>query len=100
MGSYDNCMNKILKFNLKKVIKKFCKNQDNKLLGICVGMQILSNVGFENKNFRTWSNSRKVDILNKKINKLPHIGWNNIEITDKNCPLIKSINNRSFLFCA
>ena len=52
MGSYDNCMNKILKFNLKKVIKEFCKNQDNKLLGICVGMQILSNVGFENKNFQ------------------------------------------------
>ena len=51
VGSYDNCMNKILKFNLKKVIKEFFKNKDNKLLGICVGMQILSNVGFENKKF-------------------------------------------------
>mgnify|MGYP000070425394 CR=1 FL=1 len=100
VGSYDNCMNKILKFNLKKVIKEFCKNQDNKLLGICVGMQILSNVGFENKKFPGLGLiPGKVDILNKKkINKLPHIGWNNIEITDKNCPLIKSINNEDHFY--
>ncbi len=84
VGSFDNCITKIHKKldieNLKNEIlvkKKF-------FLGICVGMQILSSFGFEN---RKMNGLNIIDGEVKKINSgtlpLPHVGWNNIEIAKK-----------------
>lgn len=84
VGSFDNCISKInAKLdieNLKNEIlfkKKF-------FLGICVGMQILSTFGFENKKMNGLNLIEGVvEKINCKPLALPHVGWNNIEIIKK-----------------
>ncbi len=81
VGSFDNCISKIhIKVdieNLKNEIlfkKKF-------FLGICVGMQILSSFGFENRKTNGLNIIEGVvEKINTKLLPLPHVGWNNIEI--------------------
>ena len=92
VGSYDKCINKIFKLNLEQTIKDFCKNYNNKLLGICVGMQILSSFGYENKKSKGLDLiSGKVELMCKtNVSSLPHIGWNTIQIND-DCPLTISV---------
>ena len=79
----SGCMNKIHTKNLASSIEDF-KNTDKPILGICVGMQILSTFGFENNKSKGLDFiNGDVDIISKNI-KLPHIGWNNLKILSKN----------------
>lgn len=81
VGSFDNCISKIHTKvdieNLKNEIlfkKKF-------FLGICVGMQILSSFGYENRKTNGLNIIEGVvEKINTKLLPLPHVGWNNIEI--------------------
>ena len=98
VGSYSNCMKKIKDFGLERPIKKFTKN-NKKVLGICVGMQILSTIGDENEI------SDGLNLIPGKVEKLkiskkfilPHIGWNNL-VDFKANPLLSSINDKDYFY--
>lgn len=96
VGSYKNAMNKIEKKELIEEIKNFSKKKI--ILGICLGMQILSENGYEDEyadGLKLISGSVK-KINNKIIT--PHVGWNNITFSKKSI-LFKSIpNNCDFYF--
>ena len=67
------------------------------ILGICLGMQLLVNKGYE---FGDYEGIGLVDGECIKIttNKpLPHIGWNKVEII-RDSKLLKGIENKSFYF--
>ena len=85
----------IKKIGWDKAIKNFSSNQNKSLFGICVGMQILSTYGYEH------GISNGLDIIKGEILrmdehgcelKLPHIGWNNIKVLNKNL-LTENLNN-------
>lgn len=87
VGSYKDSME-----YLKENIFEIKKTINNKLtLGICLGMQILSTLGFEN------GETEGLNIINGEVNKFssnittPHLGWNNIRIV-KNDELFKNID--------
>ena len=95
VGTYNNTMNKLkekidIDFLLNQVLKK-----KKPFLGICVGMQILSDIGYENETYKGlgWIKGGVKILKSKKFN-LPHIGWNNIEIK-KNSLLFKNINEEN-----
>ena len=60
VGSFDSCMSKIYSKDLIKSIYHF-KKTNKPILGICVGMQILSTFGFENKK------SKGLDLINGEV---------------------------------
>ncbi len=64
-------------------------------LGICVGMQVLADTGFEFGEHPGlgWISGqvKKIDAQNLP---LPHVGWNNIEVKQKN-PLVRGLTNES-----
>ena len=64
-------------------------------LGICVGMQIMAESGFEfgDHSGLGWIPG-VVDVIQSGDFPLPHIGWNNIEICAVS-PLLKQIKNMS-----
>jgi glutamine amidotransferase len=67
-----------------------------KILGICVGMQILFSKGFEKQE----SNGLSVlpgDIKPLKAKILPHIGWNSVK-AGNGSKLFNGIENESFYF--
>jgi len=84
VGSFDNAMNKIKKKNLDKVIYEYFKN-DNLIVGICLGMQILVDTGIENsiteglKLIRGETYKLKFKKNEKNIN----IGWNETYFNNK-----------------
>ena len=68
-------------------------------LGICIGMQLLADFGFENGKHAGlgWINGsiKKIDI---KDLKLPHMGWNNIKIINNSYKMKFSKENKDFYF--
>ena len=88
-GSYRQCA-----LGLKNIsglwdsINEFVLIKKKPIFGICVGMQLFSDWGFEEevtKGFG-WIQGfvRKIKINNKKDFKLPHMGWNEVNIVKKN----------------
>lgn len=66
-------------------------------LGICVGMQMLFNVSYE---FRPCPGLDLIGGEVRKIEtslKLPHIGWNSLDIR-RDCPILKGIKNGDFVY--
>lgn len=94
VGSYSDVMKKI-KHNLDvTILKKKIETDKVFFLGICVGMQILSDEGYENGKHEGLSiiegNVSKINT--KKI--LPHVGWNSLNIKSKN-KILEGINNET-----
>ena len=95
IGSFDKAIDLLKKNNFFYEIINFASNENNKVLGICVGMQILSKCSEEGKlegfNF--------IDGKFIKFENLicPHIGWNNIELV-KNIDLFKGLDNNSYFY--
>ena len=84
VGSYSEVMNKIKKkININTLKKKLIEDKAL-FLGICVGMQILSCIGYENDTSEGLSLvSGKVKKLNTNEN-LPHVGWNSLNYKNIN----------------
>jgi glutamine amidotransferase len=93
VGAFGASMEKIkIKIDLEILEREVLKVR-KPFLGICVGMQILADIGYEFGEHRGlgWIEGEvkklKVDDL-----PLPHIGWNNIEVIN-NSPLLDGLNN-------
>ena len=75
---------------ISKKWDNFIKNVIEKkkhYLGICIGMQILSNYGYENtktKGLGIIDGEVKNIQLDEAKLKIPHIGWNDVEFKNKN----------------
>ena len=69
-------MEKIEKLEVKEKIIDHVK-KGKKLLGICLGMQILATNGYENNKKTKGLNLIKGEVVKFKSKniKLPHIGW-------------------------
>ena len=97
-GSFNYGMDQLNKLNLVKLIKTKANLDQTPILGICLGMQILANLGYENK---VTEGLNLIDGKVKKIStnlRLPHIGWNEVCIKKKNNLISKIENNKDFYF--
>lgn len=99
VGAYSSAMDRLEKAKLIDPIRGFVKS-GNPLLGICLGMQILSSFGIEGGNTDGLNlipgNVTKIQVRGKL--RLPHIGWNNVNIKVKH-PVIKGLKDeKDFYF--
>ena len=100
-GSFKSCINSLLKINgLKDTLNEFVIIKKKPLFGICVGMQMFADVGFEEiktKGLGWISGSvKKIDNNNNQY-KLPHIGWNDLSFTLKS-KLFKNVKEKSHVY--
>ena len=91
VGSFDQCMNRITKINdLVETLNDQIIIKGKPFLGICVGMQILSDYGYENHKTKglSWIDGDVVSLKKSTSDlqglKIPHMGWNNLSINKKN----------------
>ena len=91
VGSFDQCMNRIRKINdLVETLHDQVITKRKPFLGICVGMQILANYGYENQKTKglSWIDGNVKSLKNSgfvsRDLKIPHMGWNNLSINKKN----------------
>jgi imidazole glycerol-phosphate synthase subunit HisH len=100
-GSFKSCVDALNNINgLVETLNEFAINSKKPLLGICVGLQMFADVGYEEIETRGlgWISGKvsKIDNQNGKY-KLPHIGWNQINIM-KDSKIFKDIENNSHMY--
>ena len=100
-GSFKSCVDSLNSIDgLVDTLKDFAITKKKPLLGICVGLQMFANVGYEEAETKGlgWIPGKvsKIDNQNGKF-KLPHIGWNEIDI-QKESKLFKDIKNKSHMY--
>ena len=100
-GSFKSCIDALNNINgLVDTLNEFVIDNKKPLLGICVGLQMFADVGYEETETKGlgWVSGKvsKIDNKNGKY-KLPHIGWNEINImTDSK--IFKDIENKSHMY--
>ena len=100
-GSFKSCVDSLNSINgLVDTLKEFALTNKKPLLGICVGLQMFADIGYEETETKGlgWIPGKvsKINNQNGKF-KLPHIGWNEIEIV-KESKIFKSIKNKSHMY--
>ena len=100
-GSFKSCMDALKSINgLVDSLNDFVVINKKPLLGICVGLQMFADVGYEETETRGlgWISGKvtKIDNQNGKY-KLPHIGWNEINII-KDSKIFKDIKDKSHMY--
>ena len=100
-GSFKRCVDSLNSISgLVDTLKEFAITNKKPLLGICVGLQMFADIGYEEAETKGlgWIAGKvsKIDNKNGKF-KLPHIGWNEIEIK-KESKIFKDIKNNSHMY--
>ena len=100
-GSFKSCVEALNNFEgLTDTLNEFAIIKKRPLLGICVGLQMFADIGYEETETKGlgWiaGTVSKIDNQNGKF-KLPHIGWNQIKIV-KDSKIFKDIENNSHMY--
>ena len=85
---------------LVDTLNEFAINKKKPLLGICVGLQMFADIGYEETETKGlgWISGEVSKIDNKQGKyKLPHIGWNQINIV-KESKIFKNVENNSHMY--
>lgn len=97
VGAFRDCIRNLTDANLTEAIIKSI-NKGKPFLGICLGLQILFS---ESEEFGT---CKGLDVFRGKVVrfpesklKVPHMGWNNVNIAKKP-PLFNSVPDKSFFY--
>lgn len=95
VGSFKDAMAELEKDQLLEPLKAAIKNKPT--LGICLGMQILSTIGFE------YGKTLGLGIIQAEVKpmlvdaKVPHMGFNTIDVVTSN-KLLSGLENEEFYF--
>ena len=100
-GSFKSCIEALNNIDgLTDTLNEFVKTNKKPLLGICVGLQMFADIGYEETETKGlgWISGKvsKIDNKNGKY-KLPHIGWNQLNII-KDSKIFKGIENNSHMY--
>ena len=100
-GSFKSCVDSLNNISgLVESLDEFAIDKKKPLLGICVGLQMFADIGYEETETKGlgWISGKvfKIDNQNGKY-KLPHIGWNQINIV-KESKIFKNIENNSHMY--
>ena len=100
-GSFKSCIEALNDIEgLVETLNEFAVTNKKPLLGICVGLQMFADLGYEEIETKGlgWISGTvsKIDNQNRAY-KLPHIGWNQINIV-KDSRIFKDIENNSHMY--
>ena len=100
-GSFKSCTDALSRIDgIVETLNDFAIKDKKPLLGICVGLQMFADIGYEETETKGlgWISGKvtKIDNQNGKY-KLPHIGWNQINIV-KDSKIFKDIDNNSHMY--
>ena len=99
VGAFDDAVVELEKQGLIPAIKAHLK-KGRILLGICLGMQLIFTESQEAKE------KKGLNLLKGQVKKftptphqkVPHMGWNQLKIKNKDCPLLKDLPDKSFVY--
>ena len=98
VGSFGDAMEKLRDYDLIDTINKVVEN-NTPFLGICLGLQLLFESSDETPGVEGLGilKGKILRIPDKPEFKIPHIGWNSLELTN-NGRLFKGIEEQSYVY--
>ena len=97
-GAFATLVSNLKKLKIINPLRQYLES-DRPYLGICVGMQILSDEGYEDQI------TKGLGIIPGKIKKfsnkkliIPHMGWNTVSINKKDTIIKNNLNKKDFYF--
>ena len=95
VGAFDHAIESLHKKDLFVAIQEWSNNDSNKLLGICLGMQLLCKDSEESLKNNKGLNLIDANVMSlsdklKSNDKVPHMGWNEINLIEN-----KTFNNEN-----
>lgn len=100
VGAFNEAMKNLNNLGLVELLKKQILEKKKPILGICLGFQLLADYSEENGFHKGlgFVKGGVVKFKSKKGLRIPHVGWNTIEIIKKN-PLFSKLEKfPSFYF--
>lgn len=104
VGAFGDCMQNLraiegLIIELRNQVLK----EKKPFLGVCVGMQVLANRGFENGDFEGLGfingSVEKIEVTSPEL-KIPHMGWNEVVLKESKHPMLKDITSGEHFYFA
>lgn len=96
VGAFGQAMENLHNLGLEQLLNEHV-SQGKKLLGICLGMQLLFTKSYEMGEYNGLNFiNGEVKIFPSSV-KVPHMGWNQIEHV-KQSPIVKNIKENSFVY--
>ena len=98
VGSFGNAMEKMWKYNLVDTMKELTVKK-TPFLGICLGLQLLFESSEESPDVQGLSilEGDIIKIPGAEGLKIPHIGWNSLNI-QKDARLFQNIEDNSYVY--
>ena len=100
-GSFKSCIEALNDIDgIVETLNEFAVTNKKPLLGICVGLQMFADIGYEEIETKGlgWLPGKVSKIDNQSgAFKLPHIGWNQVNIIKKS-KIFKDIENNSHMY--
>lgn len=96
VGAFPDAMKELNNKGMTEEIISFAKS-GRPLLGICLGMQLLFEVGYE------FEECKGLGLIGGSINmikadvKIPHMGWNDLKFIN-DCALLKGVKEGSYMY--
>lgn len=100
VGAFDSTCVALKKKNLFKPLQRYLSDKTNKVLGICLGMQVLCISSEEGTETGLGAVDASVNILNSKKGriKVPHMGWNTVTFV-RDDPILEGLGKeQNFYF--
>ena len=98
VGSFDPAMHKLRANKLEQPIKEAIAS-GKPFLGICLGMQILFESSEEGQESGLGIIQGRVKRFSPEPNlTIPHMGWNQLELTQANCPLWQGLGASPWMY--
>ena len=82
VGSFSDCFDSLKRINMVEVLNEMVMTKKKPFLGICIGLQLLAKKSYEfgeHEGFG-WINGKVIKIDETKALRVPHMGWNSVDI--------------------
>ena len=98
VGAFGDCMANLRKLNLTDAIREFIAMK-RPFLGICLGFQALFESSEEAPGVKGLSVfPGTVPLFAVKDLKVPHMGWNQLRIKQRDCTILKDVSDDSYVY--
>jgi glutamine amidotransferase len=98
VGAFGDCVRNLEKDELTGAIREFIASR-RPFLGICLGFQVLFEFSEEAPGVEGLSIFKgSVPKFTANGLKVPHMGWNQLRIRRRDCPLLQGVNDGSYVY--
>ena len=100
VGHFAHGINQLNNLGFTDVIKEHALNAQRPILGICLGMQLMTKFSEEGDVDGLGlidAQTKKFQLQDKSL-KIPHMGWNNVSFSDPKHPLLTGMREEEYFY--